>query len=1697
MKHLLKWISAVVTAAAIVVQPVCAFAETDVQYAAEERLEELNSLALDADDCDAGVYGIEISDEDAEYLNSVILSDYADSEEGYVDSVETDLSTATTQYFYVQLSDEEKKMYNDLYAACERYLASSVDFSTQYTEYVSRPSSVDNDRLAQIINLFYYSNPQFFFATNGYSYSSVRVAVLVADGMQKYSTRKKYGDALEDITNTVIAGASGMTDDLEIETYIYEYLVDRIDYVKTGYHQTIAGALVDGKCVCNGYTMSMAYFCNALGLDTVSIVGQNHAWNRVKLYDKWYETDVTWMDQGKVRDIWYKWCNKSHDTILAQDKQHNSNAHTVRSSYYIDLTLPECLNDTVEKPAVDRSLKINAENFPDAVFRNYIAANFDKDGSGTLSDSEIAAVTSINVSEMGISDLTGVGYFTGLKNLNCSINNIASIDLSKNTALTALRCFGNRLTALDVSANTALESLYCGTNQLTALNVAKNPALIELSAYENKIASLDLSKNPDIYWLSVFDNKLTSLDVRGIPALKYLYFSNNKVGAIDVSKNPLLECLGCENNNITSLDVSKNPGLLKLRVTNNGLTSIDLRNNTKLEELKCDNNSISAIDVSNNTELATFLCGGNKLTSLDISSNTKLQEFSADNNQFTIKSASLNGLSGFNGAMASGWTGASYNSRTNNIYDIRANTVTYDYSVGQGKTVTFTLILDGVTEPALEKPAVTAAAGNGKVTLTWNAVDGATNYGIYKYENGKYTRVGGTKDTSFIWTGLTNGVTYKVLVRAMNSAVGSAYSTADLVSVTPVGGPANTASDFEWDTFYEGDKEECSIYGYKGTAADVIIPEEINGKPVSYIAGGAFRNSNITSVYIPDTVTRIDNLAFDGCSSLKTVRMPQKSVIGYKVFRECSSLGSITIPDGTEIEDGEYAFLGCSSLETVILPSGLEKIGRSMFEGCDSLKNIVIPDTVREIEYAAFYGCNSLEEIDIPASVEKIGNRSFYNCGLKRVKVRNGAADIAVEAFSWHDGDDGMKIDHSLVMCGEKGSSAEKIARRNGLIFETLDGSEKTDHSGDIGCTEATSAIFDAAIDYLNEYYIEKYPDMALEPFFTNEQDHKKLIAVARTIAEENSGRSIPMALYDWMIDNIDIYSDAEYGYPIDVYNYKCADCFGSALLLCELLRCSDIPAVVMSGYTGDMANVLSEPMLSTNTKNGKRLEGHEWVMYYYEGEWQLLDSVWQRAFSDIKDMTRWYYISDVDEVAVTSEYLNTSQFLSDLTRQYKDGAYLPYSLGSAEAGSHVGLIYPENVFVNTWGQISTLIGEENSEDGTNYPGKGGWYVGDHGYLGYLKKNGNLSVQEIRKYNGRNVWIGQNSFVFDINVLDPSRTYMGIPVVEKGTTISAGLGVGTKIVAIPNWELIGGNADIGSNGTFTVNETGGVNIEAVFPDSAYDPMLSVFVVDSEPYQISGLSGKAVSDGVKISWNAVDNASGYVVKRLIDGEWVDAAVVDGDTTEFVVKGLAREQKYTFAVDVYADHFRYVNDSDVSVNNTVTKPAVTAEPTYGGAEVTWEPVNGAVNYRVYTFVPGGKIRQFGSDTKDTSMTVKGLKGGEKTGIIVLAQFANKKWSKYTDEDIVYVVPKDAVKPYLCVNPKGNGKYYLIWSSVPTSVRYKVMAREKGTNNWELIGATRKRCRIMVEMDPNKQYDFLVRGLNARNKYTPMDADDIVAG
>lgn len=96
--------------------------------------------------------------------------------------------------------------------------------------------------------------------------------------------------------------------------------------------------------------------------------------------------------------------------------------------------------------------------------------------------------------------------------LECSLNQLTSLDVSYNPALTWLHCDENQLTSLDVSQNRALELLSCYKNQLTSLDVRQNTALETLTCNKNQLTSLDVSQNRALEILSCDDNRLTSLD---------------------------------------------------------------------------------------------------------------------------------------------------------------------------------------------------------------------------------------------------------------------------------------------------------------------------------------------------------------------------------------------------------------------------------------------------------------------------------------------------------------------------------------------------------------------------------------------------------------------------------------------------------------------------------------------------------------------------------------------------------------------------------------------------------------------------------------------------------------------------------------------------------------------------------------------------------------------------------------------------------------------------------------------------------------------------------------------------------------------------------------------------------------------------------------------------------------------------------
>ena len=286
----------------------------------------------------------------------------------------------------------------------------------------------------------------------------------------------------------------------------------------------------------------------------------------------------------------------------------------------IDLIALWINEGALEFPAVVEKTYVPDDNFEQAL----IDLGYDDVIDDSVLTANISGVTTLNVSNDSISDLTGIEDFTALTNLNCRGNQLTSLDVSSNTALTELTCYANALDSLDVSSNTALTELHCSNNQLTSLDVSSNTVLTFLDCGGNALDSLDVSNNTALTFLNCGGNALDSLDVSSNTALTNLSCDWNQLTSLNVSNNTTLTELACNNNQLTNLDVSNNTALTKLNCDTNQLISLDVSNNTALTRLDCYHNDLTNLDVTNNVNLTRLNTYGNALDTLDVSNNVDL-----------------------------------------------------------------------------------------------------------------------------------------------------------------------------------------------------------------------------------------------------------------------------------------------------------------------------------------------------------------------------------------------------------------------------------------------------------------------------------------------------------------------------------------------------------------------------------------------------------------------------------------------------------------------------------------------------------------------------------------------------------------------------------------------------------------------------------------------------------------------------------------------------------------------------------------------------------------------------------------------------------------------------------------------------------------------------------------------------------------
>jgi hypothetical protein len=264
---------------------------------------------------------------------------------------------------------------------------------------------------------------------------------------------------------------------------------------------------------------------------------------------------------------------------------------------------------------------LRSAHIPDPVFLDYCReqmASWDKNKDGRLYADEAAAVTGIDVANIynsPISSLRGIEYFTGITYLDCTLNNLTSLDVSKNTRLSELYCNNNnRLSSLVISGYTALTILDCSGCMIEELDLSRCTRLVELTCHHNELTSLNLSACTALSRLDVDSNLLKSLDLSKNRALRGFACDNNELTSLNLSACTALMSLSCSGNNLAALDLSKNGGLIVLSCDMNNLTALDLKACTELQTLQCNNNSLTSITIGTESALQNIQSQNNRLS---------------------------------------------------------------------------------------------------------------------------------------------------------------------------------------------------------------------------------------------------------------------------------------------------------------------------------------------------------------------------------------------------------------------------------------------------------------------------------------------------------------------------------------------------------------------------------------------------------------------------------------------------------------------------------------------------------------------------------------------------------------------------------------------------------------------------------------------------------------------------------------------------------------------------------------------------------------------------------------------------------------------------------------------------------------------------------------------------------------------------
>ena len=184
----------------------------------------------------------------------------------------------------------------------------------------------------------------------------------------------------------------------------------------------------------------------------------------------------------------------------------------------------------------------------------------------------------------------------------------------------------------------------------------------------------------------------------------------------------------------------------------------------------------------------------------------------------------------------------------------------------------------------------------------------------------------------------------------------------------------NPLTDFDWEV--DETTGGVTIVRFRNrTATEVVIPNEIDGRPVTKIDSLAFWDGfPIRSATLPDGLLNLDKKIFYYCKKLTAFRVSANA----KNFRVVD--GVLFTVDGKTL----VAYPCNKAATEYVVPDGVETVGPRAFAYAQALTSVALPSSLATVGDQAFLGCESLQSIALPQSVATLGAGSFGGCALLR-----------------------------------------------------------------------------------------------------------------------------------------------------------------------------------------------------------------------------------------------------------------------------------------------------------------------------------------------------------------------------------------------------------------------------------------------------------------------------------------------------------------------------------------------------------------------------------------------------------------------------------------------------------------------------------------------------------------------------------------